>query len=171
MKYIFLLTLLFGSLFAFGENIQNFEADFTQTITDEENKTLTYKGTMHAMRPNSVLWRYREPINKKIYINSKRAVIVEPELEQAIIKQLDGEIDFFGILSSAQTLEQGHYTASYKGITFILKESDGVIDSLSYTDTLENRVQIRFSKQKQNRPMEPELFTPRVPKEFDIIKE
>lgn len=160
-----------SSLFAFGENIQNFEADFVQTITDEEEKTLVYKGTMYAKRPNSVLWRYNDPINKKIYISSKFAVIVEPELEQAIIKKLEGEIDFFGILASAQSTDKNHYKAVYKDITFILKETDGVIEALSYTDPLENKVQIRFSHQKQNRPMEQSLFTPKIPKEFDIIQE
>ncbi|MBE0498897.1 MAG: outer membrane lipoprotein chaperone LolA [Campylobacterales bacterium] len=171
MKYILVLSLLMSSLFAFGENIQNFEADFVQTITDEENKTLTYAGTMHAKRPNSVLWLYTDPINKKIYVNSKFAVIVEPELEQAIVKKLEGEIDFFGILASAQIVDKNHYKAIYKNISFTLKERDGVIEALSYTDPLENKVQIRFSKQKQNRPMEQSLFTPKIPKEFDIIQE
>ncbi len=171
MKYFFVFTVLMSSLFAFGENIQNFEADFVQTITDEENKTLTYRGTMHAKRPNSVLWLYNDPINKKIYVNSKFAVIVEPELEQAIIKKLEGEIDFFGILASAEIVDKNHYKANYKNISFTLKETDGVIEALLYTDPLENKVQIRFSKQKQNRPMEQSLFTPKIPKEFDIIQE
>lgn len=171
MKYIFILTLLFNSLFAFGENIQSFEADFVQTITDEENKTLTYKGTMHSKRPNLVLWRYNEPVNKKIYINNRRAVIVEPELEQIIIKQLEGEVDFFGILSSAESVDETHYKASYKGIIFTLKETNGVIDSLAFTDQLENRVLIAFSNQRQNRSIEESLFTPTIPQGFDIIQE
>lgn len=160
-----------SSLFAFGDSIQSFQANFIQKITDEENKVLTYKGTIHSKRPSYVLWHYTEPINKKIYINNKRAVIVEPELEQAIIKQLQGEIDFFGILASAEAVDMTHYKASYKGIDFILNEVNGVIESLSYTDQLENKVLITFSKQKQNRPLEDELFTPKVPKDFDIIQE
>lgn len=171
MKYLIIMLLCISSLFAFGDSIQSFQANFIQKITDEENKVLTYEGTIHSKRPNYVLWHYTEPINKKIYINNKRAVIVEPELEQAIIKQLQGEIDFFGILASAESVDMTHYKASYKGIDFILNEVNGVIESLSYTDQLENKVLIIFSQQKQNRPLEDELFTPKVPKDFDIIKE
>ncbi len=160
-----------SSLFAFGDNLQSFQADFVQTITDEEKKVLTYTGTITSKRPSLVLWHYTDPVNKKIYVNEKRAVIVEPELEQAIIKQLHGEIDFFGILASAVYVDSTHYKASYKGIDFLLKEVNGVIESLSYTDQLENKVLITFSKQKQNRPLEDTVFTPKVPKYFDIIRE
>ena len=171
MKYLVIMIFSISSLFAFGDSIQSFQANFVQKITDEEDKVLTYEGKIHSKRPNFVLWHYTKPINKKIYINNKRAVIVEPELEQAIIKQLKGEIDFFGILASAVSVDMTHYKASYKGIGFILKEVNGVIESLSYTDQLENKVLITFSKQKQNRPLEDELFTPKVPKDFDIIQE
>ncbi len=159
------------SLFAFGDNLQSFQADFIQKITDEEKKVLTYTGTITSKRPNLVLWHYTDPVNKKIYVNEKRAVIVEPELEQAIIKRLQGEIDFFGILASAVYVDSTHYKASYKGIDFLLQEVNGVIESLSYTDQLENKVLITFSKQKQNRPLEDSVFIPKVPKHFDIIRE
>ncbi len=170
MRFLIVLPFLFSSLFAFGENIQSFEADFVQTITDEEKKTLVYKGNMHSKRPDLVFWHYVEPINKKIYLTKTKAVIVEPELEQATIKRLQGEIDFFGILASAKAIDGTHYKARYKDIEFILKEEDGVITSLSYTDQLENHVLITFSAQKQNRLLEDSLFTPKVPQDYDIIR-
>jgi len=171
MKYLFLFSLFFSSLFAFGENIQSFEADFTQTITDEENKVLKYTGTMHSKRPSLVLWDYIDPIKKKIYVNKKRAVIVEVELEQAIIKHLRGEIDFFEILAKAKPTDENHYIAYYKDLEFTVEEQNGVIISLSYTDQLENKVLITFTNQRQNRPIEEAFFIPKVPKEFDIIRE
>ncbi len=171
MKYLIILLFSVSSLFAFGKHIQSFQANFIQTITDEENKVLTYRGKIDSKRPNLVLWHYTEPINKKIYIDKKRAVIVESELEQAIIKQLKGEIDFFGILASAVWVDTTHFKANYKGIDFILQESDGVIESISYTDQLENKVLITFSSQKQNYPVEDIFFRPKVPKDFDIIRE
>jgi len=171
MKYLLIFTLFFNSLFAFGENIQSFEADFVQTITDEESKVLQYKGTMHSKRPALVLWNYTSPINKKIYINKKRAIIVEAELEQAIIKHLRGEIDFFEILAKAKMLDETHYIAYYKDLEFTLEEENGVIISLAYTDQLENKVIIAFTNQKQNRPIEDKFFIPKVPKDFDIIRE
>ncbi len=171
MKYLLTFALFFNTLFAFGENIQSFEADFVQTITDEESKVLKYKGTMHSKRPSLVLWNYTTPIDKKIYVDKKRAVIVEAELEQAIIKHLKGEIDFFEILSKAKATDENHYIAYYKDLEFTLEEENGVIISLAYTDQLENKVLITFTNQKQNRPIEDEFFIPKIPKEFDIIRD
>lgn len=171
MRFLLFLLFSISALLAFGESIQSFEADFTQKITDEENKVLSYKGSMRSKRPDMVLWSYKEPINKKIYVTKKRAVIVEPELEQAIIKKLEGEIDFFGILASAEMVDRMHYKATYKGIRFVLTEENGVITSLAYTDQLENKVVIEFSNQRQNRPIEDRVFTPKVPVDYDIIKE
>jgi len=171
MKHLLILTLFFTSLFAFGENIQSFEADFIQTITDEENKVLKYTGTMHSKRPALVLWNYTNPINKKIYINKNRAVIVEAELEQAIIKHLRGEIDFFEIITKAKLIDKTHYKAYYKDLEFTLEEKNGIIISLAYTDQLENKVLITFTNQKQNHPIEDDFFIPKIPKDFDIIRE
>lgn len=171
MRFLIILPFLYASLFAFGENIESFQAKFVQTIVDEENKTLVYKGEMYSKRPDMVLWHYMEPINKKIYLTKKRAVVVEPELEQAIIKKLQGEIDFFGILTSAKAVGGTHYKATYKKIVFTLTEVNGVIESLSYTDELENKVRITFSDQRQNRPMEDTFFRPKIPKGFDIIQD
>ena len=172
MKFIFLITLSLSSLLAFGENIQSFEADFVQTITDETGKVLTYKGKMHTKRPSFVLWDYTEPARaaKKLYMNKTRAVLVQPLLEQATISQLNNDMNFFEILASAKMVDQTHYKARYKKIDFILKEENGVIISLSYQDELENDILITFSKQRQNRPIEDSLFTPKVPQDYDIIR-
>lgn len=170
MKFLTVFSFLISALFAFGESMQSFEADFIQTITDEENKVLTYRGKIHSKRPDLVLWNYMDPINKKIYLSKIRAVIVEPDLEQAIVKKLQGEIDFFGILASAKAVDNTHYKARYKEIEFILQEKNGIIQSLSYTDKLENKVLITFSKQKQNRPLEETLFIPKIPEDYDIVR-
>ena len=172
MKFIFFITLSLSSLFAFGENIQSFEANFVQTITDETGKVLTYKGKMHTKRPSFVLWDYTEPARaaKKLYMNKTRAVLIQPLLEQATISQLNNDMNFFEILASAKMVDQTHYKARYKQIDFILKEENGVIISLSYQDELENDILITFSKQRQNRHIEDALFTPKVPHDYDIIR-
>lgn len=171
MKYFIFLTLITSALFAFAQDIQSFEADFTQVITDEENKTLTYKGKIYAKRPNRVMWHYTDPVNKKIFIVDKRAVIIEPELEQAIIKRLQSELDFFTILSSAETTDNVHYKTNYKNIDFTLTVVEDKIASLMYVDQLENKVHITFSKQKQNSHITESVFSPYIPLDYDVIKE
>jgi len=171
LKLLFLL-LITHSLFAFGENIQSFEADFTQTITDETGKVLTYKGRLHTKRPNFVLWNYTEPerISKKLYINRSKVVLVQPMLEQATISNISDGMNFFEILASAHSVDNTHYSARYKDIDFILKEENGVIISLSYQDELENKILITFSKQRQNRAIQDSLFVPNIPHDYDIIR-
>lgn len=172
MKYIFVFALFISSLLGFGENLQSFEASFVQTITDETGKVLTYKGKMHTKRPNFVLWDYTYPQRaaKKLYMDEKRAVLVQPMLEQATITKVRSGMNFFKILTSAKHVDENHYKARYHNIDFTLKEEHGVIISLSYEDELENKILIVFSKQRQNRPIEDTFFIPKVPKDFDIIR-
>jgi len=172
MKLLLILTLIVHSLFAFGENIQSFEADFTQTITDETGKVLTYKGRLHTKRPSFVLWNYTEPerISKKLYLNGTKAVLVQPLLEQATISHINDGMNFFEILTSAKSVDNTHYSARYKDIDFILQEENGVIISLSYQDELENDILITFSKQRQNRVIKDSLFVPKIPQDYDIIR-
>jgi len=172
MKPLIVLIFFITSLFAFGENIQSFEADFQQTITDDTGKVLRYEGRMYTKRPSFVLWNYTKPerIAKMLYINKTHAVLVQPMLEQATITRISNEMNFFDILSSAKPVDQTHYKARYKEMDFILQEDNGVITSLSYKDELENDILIIFSKQRQNRFIEDNIFIPKVPKEYDIIR-
>ena len=172
MKFITIFLFLMTSLFGFGENLQSFEANFVQTITDETGKVLTYKGKMHTKRPNFVLWNYTYPARaaKKLYMDEKRAVLVQPMLEQATISKVRSGMNFFKILTSAIRADETHYKARYQNIDFTLKEEHGVIISLAYEDELENKILIVFSKQRQNRPIEDAMFIPKVPKDYDIIR-
>ncbi|MDF1881229.1 outer-membrane lipoprotein carrier protein LolA [Sulfurimonas sp. MAG313] len=172
MKIILLLSLIVHCLFAFGEDLQSFEANFVQTITDETGKVLTYKGSMHTKRPSFVLWDYKEPSRaaKKLYMNQTRAVLVQPMLEQATITPINENMNFFDILASAKAVDLTHYEARYKKINFILEERDGIIISLSYQDELENKIIITFTKQRQNHLIQDSLFIPKVPVDYDIIR-
>jgi len=171
MKYFVIFTFLISSLLAFGENLNSFEADFKQTIVDEENKKLVYTGHIYATKPSSVLWVYQTPVEKNIFIKKREAIIIEPELEQVIIKNLRSEIDFFSIISKAKKVDATHYQSVYKNIEFTLEHKDELIVSLKYSDQLENHVTIEFSSQKQNHKIKKSTFMPVVPKGFDVIEE
>ena len=62
MKRKILLSLLSVSLWADIGNIFSFEADFDQKITDDQNKTIEYKGHVVATKPQFALWKYTDPI-------------------------------------------------------------------------------------------------------------
>lgn len=169
---LFVLALLSAlTLFAIGENTDTMEASFVQTITDDKNSTITYKGDMLAKRPNMTMWHYRKPIEKSVYITAQSVTIVEPELEQAIVKKIGNSIDILAILASAHKESKNHYTAYYNNKEYHITLQSNTIKAISYTDTFDNIVKITFSKQQINQKIDDSRFTINIPADFDIIKD
>lgn len=158
-------------IFASLEEITSFEADFIQNITDEKNKTLNYRGHLIASRPQNAKWSYQEPVKKDVYINNFDITIVEPEIEQVIIRRIESDFDFFKIISNAKRTHGNEYVANYKNSEFTIIKSGSLIKSISYLDKFENKVTITFKNQKQNQVIDEAVFRPSFPLEFDIIRD
>lgn len=171
MKHIFLLLILVSEIFAFFGTLETFKADFSQSITDDKNKTLNYNGTIIASKPQNVVWNYIEPIKKDIYISKYNVVIVEPEIEQVIIRKIEFNLDFFKMIESAKLIKKNVYLAVYKDSEFTIVTENSTIKSISYIDEFENKVKILFSNQKQNEKIDLEVFSPKYPLEFDVIRD
>jgi len=171
MKAFILLLALLGSLFGFADSVRSLSADFTQQITDDTNQTITYGGHVDAVRPDMALWEYRTPVEKSVFIIGHKVTIVEPELEQAIVKTFREEIDLFKILSKAEKLDGGTYLATHKSQQFLIRIKDDVPLSISYKDTFGNRVRILFSQQEINATIPDDRFKPVIPADFDILSE
>ncbi|MDD5372188.1 MAG: LolA-like outer membrane lipoprotein chaperone [Sulfurimonas sp.] len=171
MKYFFLAILISLELFASLDGITSFEADFTQSITDDKNKTLVYSGHIVALKPQNAKWSYIKPVKKDVFINDFEVTIVEPEIEQVIVKTLESNFDFFKIISNAKKIEENKYLANYKNSKFTITKNGSFIESISYLDEFENRVKISFKNQKQNQTVNKTVFTPVFPLNFDIIRD
>lgn len=80
--------------------VQSFSANFEQRVHSADNKgsTLKYTGTLKALAPTSVLWKYETPIPKEIYIDNGTMIIFEPKLQQAIFTQLQENMDLLSLL-------------------------------------------------------------------------
>jgi outer membrane lipoprotein carrier protein len=170
MRSLLLSLLMLMPLSAFDTDLQSFHAHFVQTITDENNKSIVYRGTLWAQRPDSALWHYRKPVEKSIYIRSGEVVVIEPDLEQAIVRRLNEDIDFLEILSRARKSGPELYEAQYGSQTFFIALQGDVVDAISYHDSFDNDVTITFSDQKQNTPIDPERFRVSIPPSYDIIR-
>ncbi|MEA3228286.1 MAG: LolA-like outer membrane lipoprotein chaperone, partial [Campylobacterota bacterium] len=109
MKYLLFYLSLTLSVFASFEDIYSFQADFLQTVTDDKNKVLTYDGNISASKPQNALWNYKNPVNKSVYINSDSVTIVEPEIEQVIIKKLESSFNFFNMLKNSKKIKKDTY--------------------------------------------------------------
>ncbi|MEN4053224.1 MULTISPECIES: LolA-like outer membrane lipoprotein chaperone [Sulfurimonas] len=171
MKEKLLLLFLATASFANIENINSFEADFIQNIVDDKNKTILYYGHIKAIKPQYALWNYTKPIQKSVYILEGQAIIVEPELEQAIIKRIGNNFDFFKLIKNAKKLSDDKYLARYNNTTFIIRTKNGIIASIAYKDEFENSVTITFTNQVENREIDKKEFMPNIPEDYDIIRD
>jgi len=171
MRIIFITLFSYMTLFALGEEIKTMQADFVQTITDDKNSTLTYYGELTAKRPNLARWHYSRPIEKTVYITTSQVTIVEPELEQAIIKHLSNSIDILAILASAKKVKDTHYTAYYDDKEYHITLKKKHITTLYYYDAFDNKVEIHFSKQKINHTVDNSTFQADIPQDYDIIED
>ncbi len=170
MKYILLLLVMKSLAFANDLNIHSFEADFQQVVTNEKNNKLEYKGHITALKPQYALWQYKKPTQKSIFINDNRVTIIEPDIEQAIIKKISGDFDFFNIIKNATKISKNVYKTKFQNIEYKIKIENAKIISISYSDELENSIVIEFSNQIQNKEIGKNIFIPIVPQDYDIIE-
>jgi len=171
MKTLILLLAALTTLFGFTDSIRTFSADFTQQIVDDTNKTITYEGHVDATRPDKAHWHYFTPVEKSVFVIGHKVTIIEPELEQAIVKTFRDEIDLFKILANAVKLDDETYLATHKSQEFFIRIRNDIPLAISYHDAFENNVHIRFSAQKVNRSLDDTLFLPVIPTGYDILSE
>jgi len=171
MKHLFLTIITLVNLYASIDDINSFEADFTQTITDEKNKVLSYSGHVTASKPRYALWRYIKPVKKDVFINPYEVTIVEEELEQVIIRKLESSLSFFNMIKNAKKINENTYEAFYKESKFTINKKKNQIKSISYIDEFENNVKIVFNNQKTNEDINKNVFIPNYSLDFDIIRD
>lgn len=171
MKRIILTALLVTSSYATLNNINSFEADFSQNIVDDKGVKITYTGHITASKPRYALWQYLKPIQKSVYISPYEIVVIEPELEQVIIKHLNENFDLFEIIQNAKKIDKNKYLASYKSKKYTINTKNGNIQSIEYKDELENNIKIVFKNQQINKVILKEKYMPNIPDEYDIIRE
>ncbi len=170
---IFLVIGLFFSL-AFAsfdkENIRSFEADFSQTVTNESGKTIEYKGKVFIKNNGKVLWKYLEPIVKNVFLIDDLVIVDEPELEQAIYTKLEKSIDIIKLLKEAKKIEENLFESYLYDVKYLIKTKDDKISSLSYKDELANSIEIKFLNIKQNIEIKDNIFQFLAPNYYDIIE-
>ena len=171
MKHIF--TLIFFSTLSLAslEKINSFKADFVQNVTDDKNTTLSYSGHIQAQKPQDALWNYTSPITKDVYISSFDITIIEPEIEQVIIRKIKSNFDFFMMIQNAIQINPTTYRANYKKANFTIKIEEKLIKSIAYKDEFENDVLISFKNQEQNIKIDGNVFIATFPEDFDVVRD
>ena len=150
-------------------DIRTFGADFKQVVTNEENVSISYEGSIYFNDENA-LWSYKEPIRKDVFIEDSIVYIVEYDLEQVIVKSLDNKVDIINIIKGAKKVEDGLLLHRLDDKDIYVKLKSDVPQSVYYDDELENRVVVNFSNQRVNEGVDDSLFIIDIPDEFDIIR-
>ena len=169
MKLILASLLSYSLSYASLDTIESFQANFIQSVIDDKNATLQYSGNVAAEKQKNVVWHYLLPVQKDVYIDTYRVVIVEPEIEQVIIRKIQKKFDFFHMINNAKKIAQNKYETYYKEVKYTITMEKELIKSISYKDSFENDVNIVFSKQKQNIKIDEEVFVVKYSAEFDVI--
>ncbi len=171
MKKTFFILLLSFTITYAKLQITSFQSDFIQTVTNEQNKTLHYKGEIFFKAPGLVKWSYSTPLPKAIYIKDHEVTIIDKTLEQVLIKRVDPDFDFKRLLELAKKVTDDHYRAKYGEKIFDIFLKNGKLCCIQYQDDLGNRVKIEFLHPKQNVEIDRAVFEFRLDPSWDVVYE
>jgi len=171
MRLIWIFFCFTTLLFAKIEHFKTIQSDFTQKVTNDQNKTIVYQGSFYATNDKKALWIYEKPVSKKIYFNNTRVLIIEPELEQVIITTLENTPNIAQLLQEAKEVSPNKYITKYQETIYTILTQKESIEKVVYRDKLDNAVEILFSNQSTNLFLDDELFRAEIPKGYDIVRE
>ena len=176
---MFYKLVIFTTLFCLGsfasndiKNLDTFKANFTQTIISSSDNKIEYKGEVFIKKTGKILWKYKTPVVKNVYISDTFAEADEPELEQAIDTELESEINSIKLINSKKKIDNNNYKTNIDDTDYEIKTSktNDKIEFINYKDKLENKVEIKFSDVIQNGELSDEIFKFTIPEHYDIIR-
>ena len=164
-----LISLAASCVFAFAGEIEfdTLSANFSQTVQSDDAK-ISYGGDFSATKENAV-WHYKTPTIKNIFFSFTKVVVIEPELEQAIITNIKETPNLTAILANAKPNKNGVYEASFDDVKYLIELKGDLPSKISYTDKMDNKVVINLSNVRKNAPVNEAIFKPAIPKNYDII--
>ncbi len=165
-----IIVSVFGLNTANAVVIKPFEANFSQVVTNTQGKKLRYSGRIYTNKTQNILWQYKTPTVKNIYISTTQVIIEEPMLEQAIYTSIDGGLSINGILGTAKKIGTDKYLSSLQGVAYTVKLQNNTIKTINYNDKFGNQVYISFSNIKLNPTYKAGLFRFRAKSHYDIIR-
>ncbi len=169
MKFFLFISIFLLNLYANVLDFRTLQSDFVQTITNDQNSTITYKGKFYTTDTKKALWIYNTPVKKEVYFNNNQVAIVEPELEQVIVTTLKNSPNITEIIKNAKKIGKNRFETTYEDTTYYINTKDGQMESITYKDKLENSVKITLKNVEKNTVLDDALFKLRIPNGYDIV--
>ncbi len=172
MRLLLLLLLTSSLLTANIELPENFQADFSQKITNTKGKVINYIGKVRFSNENLFKWSYEEPTKKEVCTNGLELLVVDHDLEQVSAYLIDKGIDIAKILKNATLYSEYIYVAKYENKKYTIQvDKKQKLHSIAYFDDLDNKVQIVFKHMKYGKGNLPtQSMKCNYPKNYDMIR-
>ena len=155
MRKFLIASLVAVCSFGAGLNFKSLQSDFTQTVFSE-GKSVNYKGS---------------PTPKRIYFDKDKVVVIEDELEQAIISRLDDTPNLTQVLAHAEQIQPTLYKAIYDGIEYFITIKNTLPTTIDYKDKLSNKIKITLNNPVKDALIPKETLTPVIPQGYDIVNQ
>jgi len=150
----------------------NFQANFTQKITNTKKKVIKYRGNVRFSNQSLLKWSYTKPTKKEVCTNGHELTVVDHDLEQVSNYLINKGFNFTKILKKAKLHSKNIYVAKYENKSYTI-QVDGKqrLQSIAYFDDLDNKVQIVFKKVKYGKGnLSKKIMACKVPKDYDMIR-
>lgn len=173
MRFLVLLLLSFTVLFATIKLPGNFQANFTQTITNPKKKIIHYSGKVSFSDISLLKWEYLEPTKKETCTNGFELLVVDHDLEQVSNYMINKGFDLSSITQKAKIHSKNIYVAEYEGKKYTIQlDNKEQLHSVAFFDDLDNKVQILFTGMKYGKgKLSSEAMKCNYPKNYDIIRD
>jgi len=152
------------------KNLKSIQADFKQTIINNADQQIHYRGKLFIKEPSKILWKYEEPIIKNVFLINTMVIIDEPELEQAVFTTLNSEVNLLALLKSAKKISNEKYEAVINDVKYTFLIKNNKIDKILYKDELDNKVSIELFNSVYNEVINESIFKFIAPSTYDIIR-
>ena len=188
MKLLLTISLMFMFLHAGISLPNNFETDFTQTITNNKGKVINYKGKVDFKQERQIYidkfnqtkelssklfkWSYKTPTKKEVCTDGVQLLVIDHDLEQVSKYIIDDGLDLEEILKVAERLTPTDYKAIYKDVEYLITlDSNNRLKKIFYVDSLDNRVKIVFINMIYNsKSFNDESLECPIDKNYDVIE-
>ncbi len=175
---------------SFIQDVETFQADFEQTLYDEDSEPLqTSTGTIRLKRPGRFIWSYTSPETQQIVADGERIWLYDKDLEQVTVNAIDERIAGtpLVLLMRSAPLEEAFDIVDLgaaEGINWLeltpradtsdfekvfIGMNEAGLAAMELRDNFGQATQIRFSNFKAGIDLDDSLFEFKVPDGVDVI--
>ncbi len=150
----------------------NFQADFTQKITNPKGKIINYSGKVRFSNKTLLKWEYLKPTKKEVCTDGKELLVVDHDLEQVSNYLINEGFDLAKILKKAKEHSKNIYVTKHEDRSYTI-QLDGKqrIHSIAYFNEHDNKVQLVFKKMKYGKgKLKSKSMKCDYPQNYDLIR-